>query len=196
MEVLMPRVSKEQTQKNRLAIEEVSSKLFRERGLGNVSVNDLMAAAGLTHGGFYGHFASKDDLAGVACRKAWDQGVARWERRVASAGDRPPLVAVVEGYLTKAHRDAPGDGCILPTLAADVAREAPDRPIREAYAEGLQRFVDILAGLNGGDRPDEQALAQLSTMVGAMVLSRATAGLPISDEILAAARHALLASDA
>jgi TetR/AcrR family transcriptional repressor of nem operon len=188
----MPRVSKEQTQKNRLAIEDVSAQLFRERGLGNVSVSDLMAAAGLTHGGFYGHFASKDDLAGVACRKAYEQGVARWEQRIASRGDRSPLAAVVDGYLTPEHRDRPGLGCVLPTLAADVSREAPDHPARQAYAEGVQRFSEILTGLNQGDHPDEQALAQLAMMVGAMVISRATAGLPVSDDVLAAARKALL----
>lgn len=189
----MPRVSKEQTQKNRLAIEDASATLFREKGLGNVSVSDLMAAAGLTHGGFYGHFASKDDLAGVACRKALEQGVARWEQRIEARGDRSPLAAVVEGYLTPEHRDRPGHGCVLPTLAADVAREAPDHPARQAYADGIHRFTEILTGLNDGDHPDEQALAQLATMVGAMVISRATAGLPVSDSVLEAARKALLA---
>ena len=74
----MPRVSKEQTDLNRSAIENVSAKLFREKGFNGVSVSDLMAAAGLTHGGFYGHFSSKDELAAVACANAFDHAVERW----------------------------------------------------------------------------------------------------------------------
>ena len=78
----MPRVSREQTDINRLAIEDASSRLFREQGIKAVSVADLMAAAGLTHGGFYGHFESKDALAAVACAKAFEQSAGRWEKRL------------------------------------------------------------------------------------------------------------------
>ncbi|MUZ66470.1 TetR family transcriptional regulator, partial [Agrobacterium vitis] len=97
----MPRVSREQTKLNRHAIEEASSRLFRERGIDAVSVADLMGAAGLTTGGFYGHFASKDELAGVACNIAFDDAARRWRKRMIGKKDiKAAFGAIVDGYLT------------------------------------------------------------------------------------------------
>ncbi len=192
----MPRVSRAETEKNRAAIERASSKLIREQGLG-VSVADLMAAAGLTHGGFYGHFESKDELKAIACARAFAESVERWNKRVATADDAGAArSAIVEAYLSSYSRATPGASCPLAALAADVARENDGTPVREAFNDGLEQLVDILASLQDPAKPDaaaarDQALTQLSTLVGALMLARATRGKPISNELMAAAREHL-----
>ncbi|UIF90392.1 TetR/AcrR family transcriptional regulator [Cupriavidus sp. UYPR2.512] len=197
----MARVSREQTDKNREAIEQASSRLFRERGLNGVSVAELMADAGLTHGGFYGHFASKDALAAQACKRAFEESTARWERRLARAGgDRKVMLAnLVEPYLTAAHCANPGVGCAAAALAVDVAREAAGKPVRQAYAEGLRAMVDDMAQTVESDDPQvrhDEALARMALLVGALTLARATDGDPLSGEMLNAVRSRLLGSTA
>jgi TetR/AcrR family transcriptional repressor of nem operon len=192
----MPRVSREQTDSNRLAITDASARLFRERGLKGVSVADLMAAAGLTHGGFYGHFESKDALAAEAVAKAFEQSGARWKKRMAGkAGPREAMSALVEGYLSAQARNSPGTSCPTAALAGDVAREPADAPVRAAYRAGVDGMLRVLSSLQqtgDADVDREQALVELSTMVGALVLARATAGSDLSDELLNAAREHLV----
>lgn len=97
----MPRVSKAEAEKNRAIIEQVSARLFREQGFHGISVADLMSAAGLTHGGFYGHFESKDALAAIACERAFEESVERWRKRVDAAPDRAAaLESLLDGYLS------------------------------------------------------------------------------------------------
>jgi len=192
----MPRVSRAQAERNRAAIEQASARLFRERGLAGASVVDLMAAAGLTHGGFYGHFQSKDELAAAACAAAFEQSRERWRRRMAGQPDaRAARRALVQGYLSARNRDDAGTGCPAAGLSGDVAREPAGKPVRAAFADGIRRQVDTLAGLQDAASPGDarrRALAQYAAMVGALVLARATRGEPISDEFLAAARDSLL----
>jgi TetR/AcrR family transcriptional repressor of nem operon len=189
----MPRVSRETTDRNRAAIEDAASRLFRERGIDGVSVADLMAAAGLTHGGFYGHFDSKDALAATACAKAFDSANERW-RQVVRQHEGEPLAALdalVERYLGPRHRSQPGHGCPAVSLAADVAREPTDKPVRTAYRDGLRGLADQLALLQPDATPQAArmlALAQLAMLSGAVLLSRATEGDAMADLILDAAR--------
>lgn len=194
----MPRVSRAETEKNRLAIEEASSKLFRERGL-SVSVADVMRAAGLTHGGFYGHFKSKDELAAIACAKAFEGSAAKWKERVAAMDDAVAARnALIKGYLHDKHRTEPSTGCPLASLVVDVSREDSSKPVRDAFHQGLEQLVDVLSTLqpeaNTSEVARQQALEQLSTLVGAMLLARATEGTALSDELLLAARTQLLQS--
>ncbi len=168
----MARASREQTDKNREAIEQASSRLFRERGLNGVSVAEVMADAGLTHGGFYGHFASKDALAAQACKRAFEESAARWDRRLArAAGDHKAMLAsLVEPYLTAAHCANPGVGCAASALAVDVAREPADKPVRQAYVEGLRPLVDGMARTVDSDDPQvrhDEALVRMALLVGA-----------------------------
>lgn len=196
----MPRVSREQADSNRVAITDAASRLFRERGIHGVSVSDLMAAAGLTHGGFYGHFDSKDSLAAEACRFAFDGSVSRWKKRVEGSEDQVSArAALVDNYLSDKSRSNPGMSCPASTLPADVAREPSESPVRDNFAAGVEELVGILAALQrSGDAEVDRrrALADLSTMVGGLMLARATAGREISEEILAAARERLLPSAA
>jgi TetR/AcrR family transcriptional repressor of nem operon len=190
----MPRVSRAETDRNRDAIEKASSRLFRERGLG-VSLDDVMAAAGLTHGGFYGHFQSKDDLASTACAAAFTEAVDRWHGRIETASGRVAAhAALIDKYLTPQSRDSAGTGCPLAALATDVARQREDKPVRRSFREGLERLLGHLTRVQPtrARRPRERALAELSTLVGAMILARATGGSPLSDEIMSAARQSLL----
>lgn len=186
----MARVSKEQSQRNRETIVQVASDLFRERGLAGIGVADLMGAAGLTHGGFYGHFASKDDLAAEAATRAFKELAPHWQ----SSGDTPEARQAayrqsLAQYLGSAHRDAFGKGCPMAALAADVARETDDKPIRKVFQDGITQSVEALAALAPDGR--EQALLDLSLLVGTLILARASKGAPVSDELLEAARNRL-----
>lgn len=196
----MARASREQAEKHRQQIVEAASRLFRERGLDGVSVPELMGAAGMTHGGFYGHFESKDALAALAA----EAGFGEFSSRFSAAVARHPADAqgarrdVLENYLSPGHRDHPGQGCATAALSVDVARSAPDSPIRETYATAINRFVDEVAAISPHSPGDEaaardDALATVATMVGALIIARASKGDPISDAVLDAALRRLLA---
>ncbi|MDR3669666.1 MAG: TetR/AcrR family transcriptional regulator [Holophaga sp.] len=187
----MARVSRAQSDRNRQTIEAVSARLFREQGLRGVSVDDLMAAAGLTHGGFYGHFESKDALAAVACTQAFKQSASRWQERIQGKERPAALKAIVDAYLSKRSRDDPGNSCPVTALAGDVAREPADKPIHAAFTAGIKEQLAVLASLQGPETARDQALVQLSTLVGALLLARATSGDALSQRFLDAARDDL-----
>jgi TetR/AcrR family transcriptional repressor of nem operon len=193
----MPRVSKAQAAANHEAIETAASRLFRERGLHAVSVADVMAEAGLTHGGFYAHYPSKDALAASACAAAFAFAAEKWRRRIDAAASPAAAKAVIaERYLRATNCDPAVASCPTATLVADVARADRDHPIRAAYLAGVREQVDTLAKLgSSGDRARDRADAcvQLATMMGALLLARATHGDPIAEEIVAAARASLAA---
>ena len=191
----MPRASKAQTAKNHAAIEQVSSRLFREQGL-RVSVKDVMSAAGLTHGGFYGHFGSKDELAAQACTAAFSESVERWRKRIGGAKDRRSArTALIEAYLTAERRAAVGAGCPIAGLATDVAREPEGKPVKKAFRAGLEELIDMLAKVQStraAGTAHEEAVVQMATLVGALVLARATEGSELSEEFLSTTRRRLL----
>ncbi|MFC8078047.1 TetR/AcrR family transcriptional regulator [Streptomyces sp. NPDC057307] len=180
----MGRVSKEQAQENRRRIVDTASRLFREQGTAGVSVADLMKAAGLTHGGFYKHFDSKEALVDEATACAFD-GVEDplVARPGADEGDpEAARRAFVDDYLSPRHRDDMAGGCPTAGLAVDMARGAAGSAARHTYAEGVREFAERMAG------DDDDGLARLSTMVGALILARAVNGDPLSDALLAAAK--------
>ncbi|MGC1330852.1 TetR/AcrR family transcriptional regulator, partial [Pseudomonas sp.] len=125
------KVSKAQVQANRAHIVETASALFRERGYDGVSVADLMAAAGFTHGGFYKHFASKADLMveAAACGFAQTQAVT----------DQADRCDLIQQYLSREHRDSPGEGCTLASLSSDAARQPP--PVKQVFADSIERAL-------------------------------------------------------
>ncbi len=181
------KVSRAQAEENRERILDNAAQLFRERGFDGIGLNDLMQAAGLTRGGFYGHFESKDDLAAQATRRALQANREQWKKQA----DRS-LAAWVKGYLSDAHRDRIGAGCGLVALAGDAARGAP--AVREAFAEGVESLIATLqTQMPAADAAErrEQALAMLSTLVGALLLSRAVGETGLSRELRDAARKSL-----
>ncbi|WNN42448.1 MULTISPECIES: TetR/AcrR family transcriptional regulator [Winslowiella] len=189
----MGRVSKEQMERNRDNIIKTSAQLFRERGLDGVSVNDIMAAVGLTHGGFYGHFSSKDELEALACQQAFANTSALLAQR-----DINSFQQLVEYYLSPVHRDDAGNGCAVTALASDVLRKTPEKPVREVYTSGVKKMAARLAAVPDNEPshpPSRRHLAQLALMTGALMLARATEGDDISEQFLSAAKHCLLDSD-
>jgi TetR/AcrR family transcriptional regulator, transcriptional repressor for nem operon len=184
------RRSKEDKERTHDAIVEVASEQIRERGIDGPGVADLMRAAGLTHGGFYKHFESRDDLVAEALRRA----LHRTDARVAAIGDGAddPFAAIVDAYLATSHRDDVATGCALAALGADVARGGED--LQAAYRGQVERYVARLAdALGGADDPEARARALLtvSALVGALVLARASGAGDLSDEILGTVRAQL-----
>ncbi|MDR6915758.1 TetR/AcrR family transcriptional repressor of nem operon [Pseudomonas sp. 3296] len=189
----MPRVSRKQADLNREIIVEAATRLFRERGVHGISVVDVMGAAGLTHGGFYGHFESKEALAQEASHRAFEQSAERWQERIAAHVDDKDAArrALIEPYLSPASRDNPGDSCPVAAFAGDMCHEEADSGLRQTFMEGLNRLLKAYGSLlDSGDvdADRQQALVEYSLMVGALTLARATRGEAVSEEILDAAR--------
>lgn len=183
------RVSRRQAAENRRRVLEVAGALFREKGFDGIGVAELMQAAGLTHGGFYGQFASKDDLAAEALSGVFDQGVERWKARAEAAPD-DPFGAIVGYYLSRRHRDIMGAGCPIPALSGEITRQSP--AVRSSFTDGLERLAEVLSEhLPGeGDRR-QKALAVMASIAGAVILARAVDDAELSDEILRATRRSL-----
>jgi TetR/AcrR family transcriptional regulator, transcriptional repressor for nem operon len=180
------RVSREQAAKNRERILDVAAKRFRERGFDGIGVADLMKDVGLTHGGFYGHFSSKEDLMAQACAHALGASLANLNR-LAEIASGNPLSALVERYLSAAHRDRPGDGCLFAALSPEVSRQGP--AVRHAFTHGLRSTLAVFAGLIRGRSAAakrQRGLATFASLVGAVVLARAVDDPALSDEILKA----------
>ncbi len=180
------KVSREQAVENRERVLGVAAQLFRERGFDGVGLADIMKAAGLTHGGFYGQFSSKDDLLAQASTRAFEGGTAWWQQMAAETPDQP-LQAISAAYLSTAHRDQPGQGCWVAALGSEVARQSA--PVRRAVTEGIQAMAEMLAQWMPGRSKAaqrEKALATYAAMVGALVLARAVDDAALSDEILQA----------
>jgi TetR/AcrR family transcriptional repressor of nem operon len=184
------KVSREQAQLNREKVVEAAARLFRERGIDGIGVAELMKSVGLTHGGFYGQFGSKEELVAEACAWAFERSAARW-KRTAAAHPRDTAGAIADFYLSPEHRDRPGGGCAAAALAGDMAREGVHA--RQAFTQGVRDLVDVLAAGAQGSAKERhrQALASFSTMLGAVVLARAVDDPELADEILAAARENL-----
>ena len=192
------KVSREQVALNRERIVETAARLFRQNGYDGIGVADLMKGAGLTHGGFYGHFASKEDLLAEATAHALQRSVQRWQEKTASdpAGG---LSELASGYLSTRHRDNPENGCAIAALGPDVARLGP--AVRSAMTAGVAGQVAVVEKCLAGEGADaaairQQALATYAAMVGAMVLARAVNDEALSQEILAAVHAQIPQSDA
>lgn len=190
------KVSKAQAAQNRQDIVDAAARLYRERGIAGVGVAEVTRGAGLTHGGLYRHFESKEALVREACARAFDWTIG------APPGLEPgeDLAHRVRAYLSPAHRDSPGDGCPVAALAVDVARAGDE--LSSVFAKGVERNITRFAQRMGGLTEEEvpgptlraEAIATLGAMVGALVLARATAAgnAALSGEILEAMRNHLL----
>jgi TetR/AcrR family transcriptional repressor of nem operon len=177
------KVSREQVAENRRRILDSAAQLFRERGFENVTVAEVMCAAGLTHGGFYGHFDSKDALIDAAM--AHETSPQRGNRVTL---DNPSHYA--DSYLSREHRDQLT--CPFAALGTEVARGSP--AVRHTMTESLRRQIDAITPASQGATAQERrrnAIATLSTMVGAMVLARIVDDERLSDEVLTAGRASL-----
>jgi TetR/AcrR family transcriptional regulator, transcriptional repressor for nem operon len=187
------RYSREHKLETHARIVKKASVRIREKGAHGIGVADLMKDAGLTHGGFYAHFDSREALVIEAFAYAMDRSTERWRKLAETTPPEKRMATIVESYLTPLHRDDPGHGCAVTALGAEIARESPKT--RKAFAAKLEQMVDMLAE----QMPDaprkaarKQALATLSTMVGTLVLARIAGSGELSDDILGAGRDAAL----
>ncbi|MFB9980926.1 TetR/AcrR family transcriptional regulator [Mesorhizobium kowhaii] len=166
------RVSRIQAAENRETVINVASRLFRERGFDGIGLKDLMKGAGLTQGAFYKQFASKEDLAAQASRRAMESATHRWSDATA-ANPENPLEAVISFYLSMDHRGERMDGCPVVALGSDAARQGAE--VKASFEAGIKEYLEMLASWVGkadGEETGGKAMAILSTMVGAVLLSR------------------------
>lgn len=172
-----------------------ASMRLREKGAHGVGVADLMKEAGLTHGGFYAHFDSRDALVIEAFSYALDRSMERWRKTLSELAPDKRVAAIVDGYLSTQHRDDAGHGCAVPALGAEIARESPKT--RRAFATKLDQMVELFA-----DQIPEvprkvarkRASGMLATLIGTVVMARIAGSGDMSEDILSAGREAALAN--
>jgi TetR/AcrR family transcriptional repressor of nem operon len=186
------RYPKEQKAKTRVRILNAAARLFRESGYDGVGVDAIMNEAGLTAGGFYSHFSSKETLFAEAMATALDPGNTLRASKNSALAASDPLAALIRGYLSRTHRDTVAGGCPLPALTADVARKSD--ATRESYERDFLRYVnEIEALLTESSVPArERALAIVAQCVGGLMLSRAVKNEKLSDQILKSCRLAAM----
>ena len=179
-----------------------AARAFRAEGLAGAGVSEVMGRAGLTHGGFYAHFANKDALVAEACARSMEEHGDRLVAKARKAPDGDGLRVIIETYLDARHRDAPGSGCVIPALAAEIAR-APDE-VRDAFTDSFNGYISRIASFfpdapdrhgttqhpdtQGAQEREDVALALLAELAGAVLLARAVHDPALSDRILSAAR--------
>lgn len=197
------RISREAAAANKGRVLDAAARLLREKGFDGLGVAEVMKEAGLTHGGFYNHFGSKEDLAVEALRAAFDAAVSRVAERAAGADSRQERQRAfgdyVERYLSKRNRDAPGSGCPMAALGTDAARHGD--ALKEEFADGVERYIEAFTAVV--PRADvakdnrQTAIATLSSLVGALTLARICAGVneALSEEILSVVRARLSETD-
>jgi TetR/AcrR family transcriptional repressor of nem operon len=176
------RVSKTVAAANHERILSEAARLFRERGLGGIGVDALTRAAGLTHGSLYSRFGSKETLAAEAISHAFAGTAAKWD-------GVESLKKYTDAYLSALHRDSPGDGCTISALGCEIPRQA--KSVRHRFTEGVRQSIARIAGLMAAGserRREDDAIAVLATILGALVLARAVDDAKLSDRILKVGR--------
>ena len=179
------RKSREQAAETRKRIVRAAACEFREKGIVATSLADLMKAAGMTHGGFYKHFESKDQLIAEACAEATQELMERMETQ-------PTINAAVAGYLSTRHRDTPASGCPFSAIGSELART--DEKTREVATAAFERLVGLLAGNSSERDARRRALVAAATMIGAVTMSRVVNDPTLSAEILREAEKSLMAA--
>jgi TetR/AcrR family transcriptional repressor of nem operon len=187
------RYSKEHKLETHARIVRKASVRLREKGAHGIGVADLMKDAGLTHGGFYAHFASREQLVIEAFGYAMDRSIERWRKIAADTPQPARLALIVDGYLSGTHRDDPGHGCAVPALGAEIARESPKT--RRAFAAKLEQMIEMIASEIVDAPPKaarKQAMATLAAMMGSLLMARIAGSGELSDAILQAGRESVL----
>lgn len=188
------RLTREKAAENRARVVDAALDLFQKRGFSGVGVAELMGAAGLTHGGFYNHFASKAELESQACALAFERAlgvIGKVAAKPAGAERRAAMRLYVERYLSQRARDAAGARCPMVAFGVDVSRQSPEAQAQ--YAQGLRAFFALMATALEAD--DATAQATLAELVGALSLARSVAreNRALSDGILDSAKRRILA---
>ena len=187
------RVSKEKAAHNRQRILSSAARLFRERGIDATGVDSITEDAGLTHGGLYSQFGSKEAIAAEAIRFALGRGMSVWQRMVEANPGKNALPTIVESYLSQRHRDAPGSGCVVAALGSDIARQP--RRVREAFTRQLKEDLEFLSRMMPDAKHADRyadAIVAFASMAGALILARAVSDAAFSNLILKSTARAVL----
>jgi TetR/AcrR family transcriptional repressor of nem operon len=189
------RISKEAAAENKARVVKAAGRLIREKGFEGFGVAEVMREAGLTHGGFYNHFESKEDLGVAAIREAFDAAIASLNRRFAEApeGAGDAFTRYIERYLSERIRDNPGLSCPMASLGTEAARY--DEALKVEFAHGIESYLEAFAAvLGGGEEKRAEAIVISSALIGALTLARACAGTKeaLSGEIMLVIRECLL----
>lgn len=188
------RYDKGHKEATRKRIIETAASRFREEGIAAVGVANLMSDIGLTQGGFYNHFESKDDLVREAIALAW-QGTYERLRKALERAKHGGIETLIDSYLSSAHRNEVAEGCVAAALSAEIARGPVS--LREAFSQGAEQTTELIASVLPGKLTPKHrrgiAMAVLSTLVGTLVLARAVNDQAMSDELLLHGRRAALA---
>jgi len=187
------RYSREHKQETHDRIVKKASVRLREKGAHGIGVADLMKEAGLTHGGFYAHFDSREALVIESFAYAMDRSMEQWRKITGEASPEKRLALIAEAYLSTLHRDNPGHGCSIPALGAEIARESPKT--RKAFAGKLDEMIEMMTDYIPNvprKAARKQAIATLATMAGTMLLARIAGSSELSDEVLKAGKDSAL----
>jgi TetR/AcrR family transcriptional repressor of nem operon len=179
------RVSKEKAAQNRQDILTAAARLFREQGVNATGVDSITKDVSLTHGAVYSQFGSKEAIAAEVIRLAFRGSKHLWQRLAERKGTKKAFPALVAEYLSREHRDAPGQGCVVAALGSEIARQP--QSVREAFTKELEEVFKLLSLLMPGDNPArryEDAIGAFAGMVGALMLARAVSDETLSDRIL------------
>jgi TetR/AcrR family transcriptional repressor of nem operon len=195
----LPRISREQKERNRERILAAAGQAFRARGIDGVGIDELMKTAGMTHGGFYNHFSSKEELALQVLNQGFTASLGSVDDLIGAhpRSSRAALNAIIDSYLSTYHRDHPEAGCASAALAVDTGRHGLQA--QNEYRRGLHGYLTAITALLRGSakqtdakldarRARDQAIALFSQLVGAQIIARAIAQADpeLSDEVLAA----------
>jgi TetR/AcrR family transcriptional repressor of nem operon len=187
------RYSREHKQETHDRIVRKASVRLREKGAHGIGVADLMKEAGLTHGGFYAHFDSREALVIEAFAYAMDRSMENWRKITDEVAPEKRLALIAESYLSALHRDNPGHGCSIPALGAEIARESPKT--RKAFAGKLDEMIEMMADYIPNQprkAARKQAIATLAAMAGTMLLARIAGSSELSDEVLKVGKDSAL----
>jgi TetR/AcrR family transcriptional repressor of nem operon len=179
------RYDAEHKQRTHQKVLKAAAKTIRAKGPDRVAVAEVMAQVGLTHGGFYAHFASKDDLVAAAVGQMFDESRARLEYETANRSPREALAGYIDFYLSREHRAARRSGCPIAALASDLPRL--NTKVRNQFADGRQRLVRALGGLleqTGNRHAEADANSMFAELLGALSLARMEADGALSDALL------------
>jgi TetR/AcrR family transcriptional regulator, transcriptional repressor for nem operon len=183
------RMSRQATAESKARIVGAAAKMVRERGIDATSVAEVMHAAGMTNGGFYRHFAAKDEMIAVAIDAAFDDIAERFDRRLRRQGATAAVDAYVDEYLSDRHLEHPGHGCPVAAVGTDAGRG--NGTFAAQFVTGAEKLIGRLSGAGGADNavPERaKAIRRLATLVGAVVMARAIGRGELRDEIVAACK--------
>lgn len=186
------RVSREVAENNRRRVIASAGQLFREHGFDGIGIADLMKSVGLTQGGFYKQFKSKEDLARAACEQVMSENLILWREKLEGKNHVSDLVNFARAYLSSTHLEQPEQGCLLAALAPEAARHKG--PVRDVFAHAIETYTALLSPLMYGLSESENraaALATVSQLVGALSLARAVPDQKLAGEILEASLRSI-----